>query len=176
MSSTPNPKGLPAAINVIGPGEAPKPEGEQLALMPEASGGDLERQDAANAEPRGPGRPKGARNKRTAENVHYIQRQYGMPLEVLAKMWSGQHPNMKYMKMGEKLDVMRQAAVAGLPYMHQKLPIEVDVNKDARVQITIGHLSPDVAALAEQDGLSRSLAEITGQTIDGEIVGDESEQ
>lgn len=114
-------------------GEAPEPlcEGQE----PEFQGG-----DAGEGGKRGPGRPAGAKNRRTGEIVDYISRRYGFPLERLAQIYSadtGELARELGLKRGEALAEQRAAAAAALPYMHQKRPIEVDVSNKGVFELTI---------------------------------------
>lgn len=81
---------------------------------------------------KGPGRPPGARNKRTVEMVNYLSSQYRSPLEVLAVI-SNAGVGELAARLGctklEALQEMRIAASTLLPYWHQKMPLAVDLNQ-----------------------------------------------
>jgi len=63
--------GIAAAIETVGVGEAPAAGGEQLSMLP---GDDDAPTGAGGRAARGPGRPAGARNRRTKEMVDWLLR------------------------------------------------------------------------------------------------------
>jgi len=154
--------GLTAAIEDLGTGEPPATLVErrqrQLALLPELEG---DRADADQGEgPRGPGRPKGSRNRRTQEWTDYLGGRYGTPLERLAQLYSSD-PHALAQAFGVKIEVaievMKASAIAALPYMHQKQPMSVDVHGKGRMVVVLGHIDGDEADQAAEDGLSMVL-------------------
>ena len=134
-----------AAGFVIALAEHAKKQAEVKALMAVGSGqsmlplfGDVPEMfvidgDAEDAA-RGPGRPKGAKNKRAQDFADYILGQCGSPLMVLGKTYSRPVEALaKQLKCSlEKAFAFQQAAALGLaPYLHQRLPqaIEVELEK-----------------------------------------------
>lgn len=86
---------------------------------------------AANDDgPRGPGRPPGAVNKRTADMRDFILSRYRSPLEVLAQTYS-----RPVAELAAELDCSLEdafkaqlfAAKELAPYVHGKMPVEVDL-------------------------------------------------
>lgn len=98
--------------------------GQQLDLLGGIAG------PAAAVTRRG-GRPPGAKNRKTAEMIEYLERRYASPLEGLAKTWTA--PTDALAKelgcsMGEAFDKQQAARVAALRYWHQALSPDVAVN------------------------------------------------
>ena len=141
-------------------------EKQQLALIPPATEGDGQ---APAAEPgkRGRGRPEGSGNKRTDGTVDAIGRLYGLPLEVLAKMWA--EPARKKARrlkisLADAEVERRHAAIAGLPYMHQKLPLAIQT--ESRRTTLIFHV-PEGGELPKQN---QQLIDATAIRLDvGEL-------
>jgi hypothetical protein len=133
--------GLKTAIDAAGgPGEAPA-GAEQLSLLqrPAAAPG------APADGPRGAGRPSGSRNKRTLEWQRWFEATGEMPLAFLAKTFR-QDTAQLAQQLGcdqiEALKVQRDAAVACLPYVEQRLPLAVeDVSEGKRPIIVVGQMS-----------------------------------
>lgn len=144
--------GLAAAMKILGVGDAPG-EGRQLELIDEP--------DVAmptTPAKRGPGRPAGARNRRTQEWVDYILARYRSPLVVLAEIYSrtpeelatelklyervpigdGQYEDR--LATGEAFKRQMEALQAILPYVHQKQPMAVELNAKTAGMIVIGEL------------------------------------
>lgn len=92
------------------------------------------------AQLRGPGRPPGARNKRTLEWAEYLLTRYASPLEVLAQMAVARVDELAASLGCTKLEAFqekRQAAIALVPYVHQKQPLAVNLNNKTFVYLTI---------------------------------------
>lgn len=129
-----------AAVGVAGvpPGGAPVEQPQLFTLK----GAPVESGAAKEARARGAGRPPGARNKRTREWAEYIQRRYGDPREALAAIMV-----TPIEQLARELGCKRVEAFAEwracvrelLPYVAQKLPIEVDfTGKLAVLNISMG--------------------------------------
>lgn len=158
--------GFAAAIGATGAGEVPRERAEQLPLLPDLTAevdeaGNVQVDAGGNVVPmrRGPGRPPGARNRRTEDRVEYIAKRYGMPLERLAQIWSAD-PRVYAAEHGldvdEALDDIRDAAKAALPYMHQKQPLAVDVTR--RQSFTFHFVEPQAVEEAAEDAITIHLA------------------
>lgn len=83
---------------------------------------------------RGPGRPPGARNKRTEAFRAYLLSRYRSPLTVLAETYSRPAADLARelgIKVGEAFKMQMDAARDLAPYLHSKAPIEV-TGKDGR--------------------------------------------
>jgi hypothetical protein len=156
-------------------------KGEQLPLLPGAT---------AEGEKRGRGRPEGARSRRTDEMVRYLNRFGEGPLVGLAKVVNAIRfreltegelaglPDFRPlaralgMKVADAATFWRQCAGDLAPYMHQKLPIAVDVTGDSAgslVVVNLGAVQGDPAT-----DLAQLLGGRLGEVIDGEIEGDEA--
>lgn len=97
--------------------------------------------------PRGPGRPRGAINKATAEAVELVKL-YGIsPLQFLFSVFADQR---------QPMDRRQDAAKAALPYVHRKQPQEVDLN-GAAVTLVIGSIGPDQAQELAENGIVLEL-------------------
>jgi len=130
---------------------------------------------------RGPGRPRGARNKRTQHTLEYLQGLgYDDPLRGLAEVWS-RPLALLAAELGctllEAFDRQQEARKTALPFWHQKLPQAVVIDKTAAM--TLLHVNADemLALLAERDDeigrrgleLLGPLLELTAQAVaDGE--------
>ena len=91
-------------------------------------------------ERRGPGRPKGARNKRTAQTVERLLSRFEDPRAVLLAI--AQTPvDELAATLGcsalQALQERRLAAIGVLPYVAQRQPISVDVTNRQVVHLTI---------------------------------------
>ncbi len=151
--------GIATALELTGAGEPPREDAEQLALLPSLAekphlgGQETESGDDA---PRRGGRPKGARNKRTVEMVRYLESRYGPPLERLAQLYSADPKELArqhHIKVKDALALMKDAAVAALPYMHQKQPVSVDVEGKGTFQLIVGQVA-DAELEQAEDGFS----------------------
>ena len=135
-------EGLATAVAAIGKGDPPG-DGEQLDLLDEI-------EEAATALPippakiaTGKGRPPGARNRRTEEWVRYLLSRYRSPLVGLLEIYS--RPPQELAKQvgvetGEAARMQLQAMIAALPYLHQRLPLAVDVTSDSRGLLVVGEI------------------------------------
>jgi hypothetical protein len=153
-----------------GPGEPPR-EGSQPGLFGDPGG-----EGAGDAPPveerRGPGRPPGARNRRTLDMVAFLETRYASPMEVLAKLANTDTDELARelgCKRLEALQERRHAAVALMPYWHQKMPMEVDVTGKV-INIQFGDLGggsgpengPILDIQAEVVGLEETLEKSEG--------------
>jgi hypothetical protein len=105
--------------------------------------------------PRAPGRPAGARNKATEQQVAAIRASGQSPLAFLAMVW----------RDPQRSDKSRiPAAVAALPYLHRKQPLDVNV---AGLKVT----------LVMDDPSGGRVAQTTIDAIEGEFyVADEDDE
>lgn len=156
-------EGLKSALETVGVGDAPgAASAEQLALLP----AEPARNDTAEVLPgagdpgarRGPGRPAGARNKRTEDWVNFIVDAYGSPLVHLAQTMVADTKKLAkelHIKQVEAFDRQQAAAIALLPYVHQKLPQAIELDKGVTIlQINVAEASaPQVAKLINGVGV-----------------------
>lgn len=120
--------------------EIPDGEGEQLDLveMVEAAEPLADRpllgapsKDARAGVKRGPGRPPGARNRRTEELARYILERYRDPLVGLASIVSTPIEQLAAdlgCKKVDAADFWRKCASELLPYVHQRKPQALQVD------------------------------------------------
>ncbi len=108
---------------------------------------------------KGPGRPPGALNKRTADMVAYLRARYRDPLTMLAETYSRSAKALA-LELGctllEAFKLQQEAVRLMLPYMHSKQPIAVDLTKTDRLIINIWdgeEPGEDLAAAGDPDGL-----------------------
>lgn len=117
------------------------------------------------------GRPKGARNKSTEQIRRYIAQHYKHPLIVLAEMWSKTPKQIaqemelyelkvvsdgegagssvrKFLATGQAAALQQQAVIAALPYLAQKLPLEITQKITQRGIVLTGDLS-DLASIGK---------------------------
>src|SRR5258708_29254626 len=103
-------------------------EDEQLGLFaePETEGGRLKVQHVR----RGPGRPLGARNKRTERTVQWLLARHKDPVEGLLQI-ADMHPAdlaaMLSCTMLEAVQEQRLCRRDALPYVKQRMPLAGDV-------------------------------------------------
>lgn len=98
------------------------------------------------AEARGRGRPKGARNKSTEAWREWIVGRHGSPLEVLAQTWSRPVEvlaDQLKCDLSDAFEIQQRAAIAALPFLHGKMPVEVAVRGEL-----MPFLMADAVALA----------------------------
>lgn len=160
--------GLDAAMAAAEPACAGEPE--QLDLLD----GDDDPQDALGlpaltdlqaamiAARRGPGRPKGARNRRTEATLAYLMARHRMPLEGLLAMAEMEVEELAMRLKCSPLDAWQEKRlcwIAALPYCHQRQPLAVDVTDRKIVHLTI--VDGEVAPAGADEG---------GMTLDARIV------
>lgn len=140
---------------------------EQLAMLPEP-------------EKRGPGKPPGARNRKTDEMVRYLNTFGQGPLVGLAKIVNairfGEDGLPDFLELARALGMERKEAAnfwracAGelAPYMHQKLPIAVDVTGESAGSLVVVNLG------AVQGDPKTDLAGLLGGRL-GDVLDVESD-
>lgn len=164
--------------------------------------GELPLAGVAPAAPRGPGRPKGARNKRGRDwqayaaslKVHPLElmladvqktdRELATELELFERDEDG---NVRRDEMGQivlQANALRQAralrydaARDALPYIEQKLPAldEDDARGDKRILMIVGNLTAEQTAQATRSGLPFALKQ-NQQVSEAEIVQSDDAQ
>ncbi|HEY2068263.1 MAG TPA: hypothetical protein VGG48_01815 [Rhizomicrobium sp.] len=142
-------------------------EAEQLDLLglPEAGSPatlvQLQTQDAAKKV----GRPLNSRNKRTIARAEYLLGRYGSPLEVLAQMATARVDELCLQLGCSKLEAWQEkrlAAIAMLPYVHQKMPVSVDITNTKAVHLAI-YVEPPPSGETPDDG---DVFTLTGAIVD----------
>ena len=158
--------GLVAAIDAAGTGEAPAAAaGEQLALLPLSERGGEPPADLADMEParRAPGRPAGARNKRTEAWVGYLLSRYRSPLVGLAEIYSrpvaelarelgfaSLTPEIALKLVTAQIEAMKALA----PYVHQRQPLAVQIDERRTVRLVVEEYDGKAADTGDGDALS----------------------
>jgi len=115
-------------------------------------------------EKRGPGRPKGSKNKRTEDWTEYLLNNYRSPLIMFAETYSRPTAGLAlelHCTLEEAFKIQMDAAKQLAPYVHQKLPqaIEIETEKGL-VNLTM------VVTAAYHDIQSKAKVEI----IDAETI------
>lgn len=127
-----------------------EPQGELLAAslgLPETA------RSRALAVKRGPGRPPGARNRRSESLAQQVERLFGSPVlraAALAMMPVDELAAALGCKPFEAVQEQRLWLGMLLPYVASRMPIAVDVTNHKVVQLTI--VDADGAALAVDGG------------------------
>lgn len=142
-------KGLVTAIEELA-ADAPPPADKavQLPLLP-AEDVIMLPDDAAGRRqvllaPRGRGRPSGSRNRSTEAWRAYLLHQYDSPLVGLAEVFSRPVADLATELGCSKLEAFRLQIVAMkelAPYVHGKMPLEVDASLD----VTVNNLADRLA-------------------------------
>lgn len=152
-------KGRKAEIEVAAAALGAGDEADQLGLAlasPETAIADvLNEPAAAVVVRRGRGRPPGARNRRTSEMVAYCERVLGEPLLAKAVRIVGADVRMLAKGLGctriEAAKLQVQVLLGALPYLHQRLPLAVDVQARQAVALAVHVGLGDDGALASLD-------------------------
>jgi hypothetical protein len=154
------------------------------------------------AAPRGPGRPKGAKNKRGRDwqayanslgvhplmlmlgDVNKTDRQLAEELELVqrddkdrVKLGADGKPLLLPTALRQARALRYDAAAQALPYIEQKLPA-LDENEDGgrkQILMIVGNVSPDQAAAIEQRGLHFALKQ-NQQVSEAEVVKSDAQQ
>lgn len=183
--------GLGAALDAVGGEITPLVLGkaEQMPLpiivepepaFAEASAGEGQAVEGR----RGPGRPKGSRNKRTDEWVDYLLRGRRPPLLVLAETYSRpveQLATELSITKGEAFKLQLLAAKELAPYVHQKQPLAVQVDARGVVTLVIEGGLPGGAAASgagETTGEGKGVREEAGgvMVIEGQVIEGSGEE
>lgn len=107
------------------------------------------------------GRNPGARNKRVTDYANFLLSRYGSPLEVLAQIAVMRVDELSASIGCDKLAALQEkrlAAIALTPYVHQKMPLAVNVNE------RVVHLHLDLGD-AGDDGESEGM-NFTAQIVE----------
>jgi len=145
---------------------------QQLPLIPVQSAEDgVATGDAATPDQetrRGPGRPKGSRNRRTDEWVNFLLSRYQSPLVVLAETYSRPVAVLAAELNCDIIEAARiqlQAAKELAPYLHQKLPMADTDGQQGAVELTF-RVSPEMAQALEAD--HEGVYHLDGEVLDVE--------
>lgn len=114
---------------------------------------------------RGVGRPLHSRNKRTVEWAEYLLTRYASPLEVLAQMAVARVDELAA-RLGctkfEAYQEKRLAAIALVPFIHQKQPLAVNFSNKTFVHLTISEESALAPAADDITVTARIVERIDG--------------
>lgn len=130
-----------------------------------------------SGEERGPGRPRGSRNKRTTAMVDFLMRQYKDPRAVLLQIAQADVEDL-VARLGctamEALQEKRLAAIGVLPYIAQKQPLAINLNAKGVVYLTIeeGTVAPTNGSAASLLTLDLTAVERIEQN-QGDSEGDD---
>lgn len=151
MANDTGPKlGLKAAVEKAQEETRELRQAEQLALLPLAADDGEPAEDGGQA-PRGRGRPKGARNRRTEEMVDYLLSRHTSPLEFLATVYTRPVEVLAAeveCSKREALAMQIAAAEKLAPYLHQRQPTAVELDAKGEVHLVIGSLDGGQAVAA----------------------------
>lgn len=140
---------------------------EQLGLFAEPLTAEGQRK---LPERRGPGRPPGARNKRTERTIAWLMSRHRDPRQVLLEIAEANVGDLAALlscSLHEALQEKRLAAIGVLPYVAQKQPLAVDVTNRQVVYLNIHE--GDVS-VGEGDGVGfavRVLDNVEYQEVSG---------
>jgi len=143
-------KGLATAITeAVDPASAPPTDqptqlpllpAQEILLLPEDPA--LRRQEILS--PRGRGRPPGSRNRSTEAWRQYLLHQYESPLVGLAEIYSRPVADLAAELGCSKAEAFRMQMVAMkelAPYMHGKMPLEIEATVDVSVDSLASRLA-----------------------------------
>ena len=109
--------------------------GEQLGLL------DDDADQAVEAVRGGPGRPRGSRNRKTAELAELLKRRHGRgPLELLIERAMADTKALAKELGVDPWDVWKEQnrlAEAAVPYFEQKMPIDIDARSTREVIVQL---------------------------------------
>lgn len=182
--------GLRSAVeSAVMAADQPEAVPEQLALLPLRQTESAAGSGNPAAPHRGVGRPQGSKNKRAQAWADYLLAHYTSPLVGLAEMYSrsvrelaeelGFTNNLgRRAKPEELLEILRLqvAAMKELaPYVHQKMPMAVDVGENGLIHLTINAGSAASAeAVVNGDVLDAAfldMGSVENQGVSEEIEG-----
>jgi hypothetical protein len=149
-------RGLKAAVSAEHDPDQPVPGecvAEQMEMLPLGKVKPAENACDVGHGVRGPGRPAGSKNKNTEAWRDYILGRYTSPLIALAETYSRPIALLMEELKCDPLDAfkLQMAAAKELaPYVHGKMPTEVDLGDNGLIQLTIntGANNPDIGAQA----------------------------
>ena len=123
---------------------------------------------------RGPGRPPGARNKRTERTVAFLLARHRDPREVLLELAEANVADLAALlgcSLYQAAQEKRLAAIGVLPYVAQRMPLAVDVTNRQVVYLTINE-----GQVEQSEATSDSVAVRVLQNVEYQEVSDGQEQ
>lgn len=167
MSNAPRHGAAAAVDRVVRPATRKEREAAaRQAMLPLAPAGEVEAAPVeAPAERRGPGRPPGAVNRRTAEWTAYLLGRFQSPLVAMAEAYS--RPTAELARelgctKAKAFELQMQAARDLAPYLHQRQPQAVQL--DANHQVVMLTIADPGAAAGAGDGGGMTIDVVTGGT------------
>jgi len=145
---------------------------EQQSLPLIETGRDVDHLEAVemdlddNGEKRGPGRPKGSKNKRTEDWTEYLLNNYRSPLIMFAETYSRPTAGLAlelHCTLEEAYKIQMDAAKQLVPYVHQKLPqaIEIDTDKGlVSLTLVVGSAYAELQSKAKVEIIDAETIEI----------------
>lgn len=174
-------KGLAAAVALAGVGDEPASPAIQLPLLPAERLGQLP--DGAGdrlafyRDRRGPGRPPGAKNRSTEEWRRYLLARYTSPLVVLAEIMS-RPTHLLAEEIGctkaEALAIQKSAAVELAPYLHGKMPVEVQVSGELPTLMLVAPEAAVAMFAQAQAGAGPALDLASVEIVENQGLDDEA--
>lgn len=154
--------GMPAALEQVmaSADDDPRDEPEQVEMFEPVAVAQALNARAAGGAPisageRRPGRPPGAKNRRTVELVDFLERRGRRnPLDFLSALWSAPTDELAVELGCDRLDVVklqRDAASAALPYWISRMPTEGEEAIKGLVSVMFSGLGQDVGSPPETD-------------------------
>lgn len=145
-------------------------DAEQLGLFApaETDAGMLKQHEGAQ---RGPGRPPGAKNKRTERTVQFLMTRHRDPREVLLEIAEANVNDLAGLlgcTLHEALQEKRLAAIGVLPYVASKLPLAVDVTNWKGIRLVIEDNAGDLDSAG-----AGVVAQVLSDVVYEELKGDE---
>ncbi len=171
--------GLNAALqDTVDTTEPPAPAAEQSALpldLPDellAVAAGIDR-DLAMAPRRRAGRPPGAKNRRTGAWSEFLLKRGSSPLMVLQDIYSLPVEELARRLNCDRIDALKlqiSCAKELAPYIHQKMPVAVEVDENKVVRLVLAEGGDfDGAAIAD-DGLQITAIEGDFETVENQQV------
>jgi hypothetical protein len=128
---------------------------------------------------RGPGRPPGARNKRTERTVAFLLSRHRDPRQVLLEIAEANVADLAALygcSLFEAGQEKRLAAAAVLPYIAQRQPLAIDVTKRSVVYLTINdgafeETRDDGIGIAAQVVQIQQLSDVSASDVGRPVVG-----
>lgn len=177
-----------AVADLHDPNQLPIMPAEQLPLLPIREMGQ-ENAAETGENPRGVGRPKGAKNRSTKEWTEYLLGRYRSPLIALAETYSRSIADLA-VELGYNLDTITPAQRKELfqlqlqcarelaPYVHQKQPIGLDTGETGLVTLVIGGMPGQITAGVNDPLAGMQIIDVTAtvnQELSGEISPESNE-
>lgn len=179
--------GLQAALqDAVDTSEPPAPAAEQSTLpldLPDellAIAAGIDRDKMAMTPRRRAGRPPGAKNRRTGAWSEFLLTRGSSPLMVLQDIYSLPVEELAQRLNCDRIDALKlqiSCAKELAPYVHQKMPVAVEVDENRVVRLVLAEGGDFDAAAITDDSLSITAIEGDFETVEDQQVssGDPAE-